>query len=453
MHPLEKINFVLCLFLALFSGYLSVRRLKQRNVTSLLYGLYFVFFGVTNALRIVSGLEYSHDLARYVGGESSFPVIVELKANLINLIMIFFFFIVEEAFVRRKRGRSALLSERRMEFFSKFLWVILIISVLGFMAKLKVKGVPLDVDALIASEMRTVYRTVGIESSLVVVFINQAIGLIMIYNYLALLRGRRFHFSLGVLFTILLVVSSGTRSYVLFSLGPFLYYYITRKKFRSSHIAFGLIFLIAIAPISEIIRSWRWLGQRNLTSLLNVTSDVKTYSLLFTYPGSELNIYTYSLNNALVLFPEKHDWLYGHTYRNILLFWVPPNLLEKPKTIHLFKDLLFGERSAYLAKSSAHPTFTGDSYMNFGYLFWLPALFWGGVFSIMYIKSKRNSIIEMVMGSCSVYFLMYLFRGSIYLGCVTVIMVAAFLVGLEVLYEIVCVSKAKALQTLQFRVR
>ena len=103
--------------------------------------------------------------------------------------------------------------------------------------------------------------------------------------------------------------------------------------------------------------------------------------------------------------------------------------------MYKFADAITGTTTAYEERRSVHPTFTGDCYINFGYLFWFPALMWGAAISFVHIKAKTNAFWNLLAGSTSIYFVVLFCRGSMYQASFQVIICAIFLTfALFILY-------------------
>ena len=108
---------------------------------------------------------------------------------------------------------------------------------------------------------------------------------------------------------------------------------------------------------------------------------------------------------------------------NIGLFWLPSGVTNglKVDTIHVFSDAVTARRGSFETKSSMHPTFPGDCYMNFGWLCSLPAAAWGALFGSLHRRAAEDRTANLFQNALGVFVLVYLLRGSLYNACFTAI--------------------------------
>jgi len=418
MDSLELINLIFIVFVILFGGLIGLRRLKQGNVSFVFYALYCVFLGVFQlfAYFITSNPMIDFDIG------------VRLKANILNVGVLFFLFLGETLILQKtkinKNLPSKRIGKRRIKFYlSVVMWSAFILSVFGFLFMIWSKGIPLDL--LLEREARLKYRF-GQRGSLTLA--SWLFSLVLISGYISLIKKRWTIFGIGTLLTITAISITGTRAYLFYIIGPYLYYYITTRKMRLKNIvSLGLVLGLSILVFMNI-QLWRWQPERTPQAFLKQFFSKESCTFLFSYYSSEFNR---SISNfqAIKAFPEQHDWLYGNTYKTVFLFWLPSGMSQRIKvdTMYKFSDIVRGTTTSYEERASYHPTFTGDSYINFGYLFWLPALILGAGLAIMYIKARKNIFWNLLAGSSLVYFLALVFRGSIYNAFFQLIISAALL--------------------------
>jgi hypothetical protein len=444
---MEEFYPILVLVEMLISGTLSWARFKEKNASSFFYLLYFIFFGVAGLLGVLFPTDYYYlPSIKGLPHIPFFPIDVKVRACFLNIVVLMAFYVGESLFSRRLLRRS-LSSKKELAdhfdeklrddpFVSFVLIVSLIISVAGLFILIHSKLDTISIQKLMSYKMRTELRTGG--SWLMGVIGSQFLALVMLVNYIAIVRKKIWALIIGVGVVFVLILSSGTRSYMLFFIGPIIFWGLTSKKTKSIIVLSGVLLFIAMPFCSEYMRVWRWSERRDLNSFIAAVTDSTTYENMSNYPLSEINIYQYFLNNAVTVFPDECNWLYGNTYRNILLFWLPSGLSggNKIDTIYAFRDALLGTHDSYSKRSSMHPTFTGDCYINFGYLFFVPPLIWGAFFLWLQRKSIRHIYWNLLTGSTIVYLFMYLFRGSLYFGFFTFIWIAVYLYAIKLIYII-----------------
>lgn len=423
---LEILNFYLIIFIMLVSVILMFKRLKQGNMTFIFYGYHFVILGL---MQVISTI---------LGGDKSFPIDIRFKADVLASIVILSFLIGESftlqilKMYKKSSSREYILEKIRNDsFLSIIIWVVTAFSILGLALYVKTKGIPFT--KILSYETRTIYRSTG-------TWFGQILGsylfsLIMISIYIALIKNNWKILFLDSLIVYILMSMSGTRAYIFYLLGPLTYYYIgMRKLFKKIKLTNTFIIIVAIFMFSiifEAIHLWRWLEMRTFSNLIKVLFDLKTYNFLLNDDASELN-YRIKIFQAVELFPKYYDWLYGNTYVNIFLFWLPSGVSKglKIDTIYKFADAIYGTSSSYLERASIQPSFVGDCYINFGYLLWIPALMWGVLFSTIFVKADRDILWNIISGSSIVYLLALLMRGSIYLASYRFILNTIFIIGI-----------------------
>jgi len=421
MDSLEVINLFSILFIISFSGIIGLKRLKQNNASSVLYGCYFIVFGIFQLLSIILNTE----------SMNSFSVNIRLKSNILNIGILLCLFLGENLVLQKvKTAKKFLIStkitKKNNSYLSILMWTCLILSVCGFFIMIWAMGIPFNTNAL-SSYSRIEYRFAQRSSSFLTVSC-WLLSLLLIANYISLVKKNKTALIIGILITFASIWLRGSRAYLLYFVGPFLYYYITTKKIKLKNIIFIGVFAIIFFIAFGTFHLWRWQTERTPQTFIKLLFNEETYSFLASYHGSEINR---SITNfqATELFPKQHDWLYGNTYKTIFLFWLPSGMSEgiKIDTMYKFADATNKTTIAYQERASNHPTFTGDCYINFGYLFWLPAIIWGIGLAIFHIKAKKNMFWNLLAGSSLVYLLGLSFRGSIYLAFFQIIMCAIFL--------------------------
>jgi len=420
MNSLEVINLISIIFIILFSGIVGLKRLKQNNVSCVFYGCYFVIFGVFQILSIILGTE----------SMNSFSVDIRLKSNILNIGILLCLFLGENFILQRiktaKKNQQVLKIKKNRSYLSILMWISLVLSICGFFIIIWSMGLPFNINVL-SSYSRVQYRFAQRSSSFQMLG-QWLLSLVLIANYISLVKKNKTTLILGILITLACIWLKGSRAYILYFIGPFLYYYITTKKINFKKVFLVGIFIIIFFITFENIHLWRWQTERTPQTFVKQFFDKKLYSFFLSYKGSE---FSRSITNfqATALFPKEHDWLYGNTYKTIFLFWLPSGMSEgiKMDTMYTFSNVTNKTTTAYQKRASNHPTFTGDCYINFGYLFWLPAIIWGIGLAIFHIKAKKNILWNLLAGSSLVYLIALSFRGSIYQAFFQIIICAIFL--------------------------
>jgi len=244
-------------------------------------------------------------------------------------------------------------------------------------------------------------------------------NLSMIATYLGMARHRRL---VPILFAIINCAAAGAfgdRSFVLYSLSGYLGYILTgRRRRRKALRRIALVGLVFVVGVIGLLHVFRWQQARDFTHLGEVASDVDTYRFILFNRVSDLNI-RYALYDAVELFPSSHDWLYGNTYRTMLLFWLPSSWSGglKVDTMYHFNYAVTGDyMGSYVRLESKHPTLFGDMYINCGYFFWVSAFFWG--LAIQHVSRAGSAPVLDLRGifvrSAVAYALVLMLRGSIY---------------------------------------
>jgi hypothetical protein len=274
------------------------------------------------------------------------------------------------------------------------------------------------------------------------------IALSMIAGYLSLVKKKMVFFYVIIGINLVASMAFGARHYLLHFMGPLLFYMVVdnskansiRKKWTGKLVVFFLLGILLVGMIG-IFQVFRNQNNRTLPELVRITKHPRTYSLMLQNPNAELNFRVWAFS-AVDLFPRKHDWLYGNTYLSMLLFWLPTKLSGglKMDTMYIFSDVIVGTKTSYSLGVSSHPTFTGDLYINFGFLFWIPAILWGIILGINHMKIFKPSafLYRILIGSTSVYFLLLVFRGSLYQSFMKVIICCFYLsvfIGLYSLFR------------------
>jgi oligosaccharide repeat unit polymerase len=242
----------------------------------------------------------------------------------------------------------------------------------------------------------------------------------MVAMYLALSSGRhKLVFWTLVALNLLATGIFGERSYVLYVFAPVFFQYVAmrKKEARAGVFWVGLMGVLFVLGVLGILHVFRWQVRRNFQTFVNVVTDSRTYEFVLYEPLSDLNN-RLALYNAVDLFPRQHDWLYGNTYKTILLFWLPSSMSGglKEDTMYIFAYAVSRDPATLRERGSMHPTLPGDLYINFGYFFWVGAFLWGCLFGWIHklISRHKNDVVHNLIGSAWVYFLLLSVRGSIY---------------------------------------
>jgi len=394
----ETINLFLIFITIFFSGALAWKRLRQNNVSCVFYAVYLAIFGLAQILGLV------------LGADSSFPIAIRLKANIVNIGVLFSLFLGENLIFQKpwlvktfpvKKSNA----QKDNFYLSVLLWVTFIISFGGFLLLIRRGG---------ASDLG-----------------RWLFSLILISNYISLVKRKWIMFGIGTLLVLDILTIASARAFLIYIIGPLLYYYITvktKKNFSARKAIMVGLCIPLFFIVFETVHLWRWQPQRTAGMFSKYLFDKKTYLFLLNNPKSEFNYRLYYFR-IIDLFPRQYGWLYGNTYKTVFLFWLSSRKSEgiKVDTMYKVADALTETSSAYLERRSVQPTFTGDCYINFGYLFWLPALIWGMGLAFLHIKAQRNIFWNVLAGSSLVYFLALSLRGSISMAFFQIILCAAFL--------------------------
>jgi len=424
VNVLDFFNIFLIASIILMGLPLFYKRFKQGNLSCIFYLYHFLIFGISQILGFI------------LETDTAFPIEVRTKANIIVILSMFFFYL-GEIFIFQSINLGKINNLKKNLIFeiqnyritSSLLWVSLILSIIGFFVIIRVKGIPLS--SMLYYETRTVYRLQG--SNLGLTLGGFLTTLSLIATYIALIKRSRMGVIMCILVAYLNLALGGARAYIFLFLGPFFYYLVNIKEFVKKIKFGGIMIIILLSMISliffEALHLWRWQETRTIQNLLNVISQKETYVFFLQDPMSEFN-YRIKLFQAVELFPEKYDWLYGNTYKNVLLFWLPSGMSKgiKIDTIYKFSDAIYGKETSYIERQSIQPGFVGDCYINFGYLFWFISFIWGMMLSIVYIMANTKVIWNLIFGSSLTYFLVLSMRGSIYLAFYAVIVISIFII-------------------------
>ncbi len=251
--------------------------------------------------------------------------------------------------------------------------------------------------------------------------------------YLTLSSGRhKLVFWSLVALNLLAMTVFSDRSYVLYIFSPILFQYVAmrKKEARAGVLWMGLIGVLFVVGVLGVLHVFRAQVRRDFRTFVNVATDPQTYEFLLYNQYSDLNNRV-ALYYAVDLFPSEHDWLYGNTYKTMLLVWLPTSMSGglKTDTAYIFAYAITRDPATLRWGGSAHPTLPGDLYINFGYFFWIGAFLWGCLFGWIHRLNSRykNDVIHATIGSAWVYFLLLSIRGSIYQPFVTLISSGTFL--------------------------
>jgi len=429
MDSLEIINLISIIFITFFSGIVGFKRLKQNNASCVLYGFYFIIFGIFQLISVLLNTE----------SMISYSVDIRLKSNLLNIGILLCLFLGESLiFQHVKIGKEALpgikITRKNNSYLSVVMWISCVLSICGLFIFIWALGLPFNVNIL-STYSRGNFRFAQ-NSSLLLMIGQWLLSLILITNYIAIVKKNKAMLITGIVLVLVCIWIRGSRVYLLFFVGPFLYYYITTKKIKFKSIIFIAVFTILFFITFVTVHLFRWQTERTPQTFIKQVFNKETYLFLLYSSSSEINR---SITNfqATKLFPEKHDWLYGNTYKSIFLFWLPSGMSGglKRDTMYIFSDVKNRTNSAYQQRASDHPTFTGDCYMNFGYLFWFPALIWGIGLAIFHIKARKYIFWNLLAGSSLVYLLGLSFRGSVYIGFFRAILCAIFLLFTTAIWQ------------------
>lgn len=410
---------------------LSYRRLRQRRLSFIVYASVWMFFGLPELLRPVA-LHFGAQVRAMGIVPARVPAATVVESNLLILVSVIFLFLGESTatlYLRRpvrlpRRDPSVLLWENA----TVYRWtsnIMLPLAALGTLLLFWSRSLDITSLTALASSAARLSR-IPTKSWVVGVLGGNMAFFVMPATYAVLMLRRKVMLLGCVVVTLLLIVASGTRSYLLLVLGPVAYLWLKRANPPVKTLAILCVAPFVIAYASECVRQWRWQPERSLGALADVAISPNTLSALVEDPAAESNIYDFSLNAAVYLYPRSRDWLYGRTYANILMMPIPREIVGRAKELSIqeFADAIYGTDSSYLERQSAHPTFIGDSYINFGWLFWIAIFWWGVVFVIM-DPPRPSRLLELTVGSTGVLFLMYFVRGSIYLAVWVLVFVTA----------------------------
>ncbi len=413
------------------SALLTARRWAARNVSFVFYGAFFLIFGVVPLASHLFGQ-----------GEGS-PAGVVSKAYAITLATIICLCLGEAALLGERRAadlaraRAVGSRSRPRVYISDWearvvMWVALAFSLVGF-AYIMWGGGASPAESLRVPGMKLRLERAGLATT--VSYHMLAVSMIALYLALERPHAALTRWAVLSLVTVInggVLMVAGSRAIMLHVVSPLLLYCVRmRAKWRR---AVSSALLVAALVLSlGIFHVFRWSAERIPANLLRTVQKSSSYEFMARSPASVLNARD-RLFLAVELFPREHGWLYGNTYRTMALFWLPSSLSGglKMDTMYLFARVASENPRVVTDMLSNHPTFVGDLYMNFGYLFWLGALVWGLVFGWIHrtISLRRNNILSTIVGSAWIYFLVIAFGGSIYqpflrlIGCTVLLLVA-----------------------------
>jgi len=397
-------------------------RWKKRNISFIVYMAEAIIFGYTPLAGWIFNVDFY------------FSKTVVTISNTIALVSILAMYMGEEVVLRSRKtppaapasvneaSRASLgswftepLSPKETD---RLIWLTFTASLIGFLYMLF--GQAHSIGEMISTE-RSVLR---LDLMSLWKFLDTlARGLVvvsMVAIYLALSSGRhKLVFWSLVALNLLAMAVFSDRSYVLYVFSPVFFQYVAmrKKEARAGVLWMGLLGVLFVVGVLGILHVFRAQVRRDFQTFVNVATDSGTYEFVLYNPYSDLNNRV-ALYNAVDLFPSQHDWLYGNTYKTILLFWFPSPMSGglKEDTAYIFASALTRDPAVLRDRGTAHPTLPGDLYLNFGYFFWIGAFLWGCLFGWIHklISRHKNDVVHNMIGSAWVYFLLLSVRGSIY---------------------------------------
>jgi len=395
-------------------------RWKKRNISFIVYMAEAIIFGYVPLAGWIFNVDFQ------------FSVTVVTISNTIALVSILAMYMGEEVVLRSRKtapaapasvneaSRATLgswftepLSPKETD---RLVWLTFTLSLMGFLYLLFGRG--LSIGEMISREGAELRLEFIAELSGTLARGMVSVGMVAIYLALSSGRHKLVFWSLVALDLLAIVVFT-ERSYVLYFFAPVLFQYVAmrKKEARAGVYWVGLIGVLFVLTVVGILHVFRWQVRRDFQTFVNVVTDPQSYEFVFYHPASTLNSRV-ALYNAVDLFPRQHDWLYGNTYKTILLFWLPASMSGglKVDTMYIFAYAVSRDPATLRERGSDHPTLPGDLYINFGYFFWIGAFLWGCLFGWIHklISRHKNDVVHNLIGSAWVYFLLLSVKGSIY---------------------------------------
>lgn len=419
-------NLLLLVIIVVVSLFLAANRLARNNPSALLYGLFFLFLGVVPLAFLFFDDQYSANIQ------------IELEVNIIVFLILLFMAFGEDIFnlllyhnTLKKGpiinlGRSFLLTPCSSLMLKRFVVFVSPIICIGFAYYVFSYNLTLT-ELLATGRMKLRLVDTGYLSTV----ISMVLPFTSVVIYACITMWHRDIFSIRFFFVAVVAVLLfqtlifGARTSALLIASPFLWHFIKWKhdngrlklllrKLSVVMIAGPIVLLFMLSFLHVL----RWQENKDVSTLADVLVSHDTYSFLYTNTKSSDLFIRNKLVDAVKIFPSQHDWLYGNTYRSMLLFWLPSkySLGLKNDTMYIYAFAKSGDLRVFTDRLSDHPTLLGDLYINFGPFFPVGAFLWGCCLSFVnFISNKYSkSPLGCVLGGIWCYFLIVSFRGSVY---------------------------------------
>lgn len=406
---------------------LAMRRLKKRHPMAVFYGLHAVFLGFWPAIG--KSLSISPEFVPYA---------IQLQAASFSLVAVIAFWVGEKfvsVVVSRRATPSSALAVRGNNG-AMAVFVPLAIGLVGFIVKLALLDQPFG---SILSTPRLDLRYEG--PPIVLLIVNALPAALMIAAYQSLIRRYWWVWVLILAVTLLMSQLTGTRSFLLFAVGPLVYYLVTRAgRGRYTLAALILTGMLGLVLIATLHLS-RWSDTRSYQSLYQPLASGESAKFLTTNKSSDLNLSGW-LEQIVESFPRDHDWLYGKTFGDLAWTVLPRSLFDptatSTKAVHIYAYVVTGRETDAARPGSVHPSWVGDLYANFGGMFWLGAVGWGLALGYLarFMTTKPHRFSRQSVQASWVYVAALVFRGSIQQAFVPMMFVFSLSVLLVVLGEI-----------------
>ena len=429
-------------------------RWKKRNISFIVYMAEAIIFGFAPLAGWIFHVDFY------------FSHTVVTISNTIALVSILAMYMGEEVVLRsrktapaapasvNKASRATLgswftepLSPKETD---RLVWLTFTLSLMGFLCLLF--GQRLSIDEMINTGRMDLRLELLAASDFLQTLARGLVVVSMVPIYVALSSGRhKLVFWSLVALNLLATGILGERSYVLYVFAPVLFQYVAmrKKEARAGVFWVGLLGVLFVLGVIGILHVFRYRVRRDFQTVVNVVAAPQSYEFMLYEPQSDLNNRV-ALYNAVDLFPRQHDWLYGNTYKTILLFWLPASMSGglKEDTMYIFAYAVSRDPATLREGGSAHPTLPGDLYINFGYFFWIGAFLWGCLFGWIHklISRHKNDVAHNLIGSAWVYFLLLSVRGSIYQSFMAFLYCGLYLAAITWFVKVMWVPDREAQQ-------
>lgn len=217
------------------------------------------------------------------------------------------------------------------------------------------------------------------------------------------------------------ILLEGTRWLLIPALGPLLYGFVFRSNsVLRAFLRFAIIGFTALFLVFHV-QTLRYSGDRSPINVVKPAVLADTFVRVFDFGASKetasgeyrlRHFYYFIAGNV----PNKYDFSYGSTYLRMLLVGVPTSMSMGLKPIDLTRNIaewIYPERAGF--GGTVHPLIYGESYANFGFMYFVLGGFWAFFIGLLsrYVARQRQNIQILLLPSMA-SFTVLLARGAVY---------------------------------------